>query len=154
MSPPTSKAVRFLQTWVINTVAVLVAVMILRNHISYGDKVENLLVVSLLLGILNAFVRPILMIFALPLLIFTLGLFTLVINALLLGLLTILLPFFHITSDGINFSFGYAFLGAIIISVISMALNLLTGNARVSVSRRRPPGPPKDSGGGGSVIDV
>ena len=154
MNPQTQKALRFLQSWIINTVAVLVAVMILRNHISYGDKVENLLVVSLLLGILNAFVRPILMIFALPLLIFTLGLFTLVINALLLGLLTILLPFFHITSDGINFSFGYAFLGAIIISVISMALNLLTGNARVSVSRRRPPGPPKDSGGGGSVIDV
>ena len=143
-----------MQSWVINTVAVLVAVMVLRNHISYGDKVENLFVVSLLLGILNAFVRPILMLIALPLLIFTLGLFTLVINALLLGLLTMLLPFFHITSDGVNFSFGYAFLGAIIISVISVALNLLTGNARVSVSRRRPPGPPKDSGGGGSVIDV
>ena len=154
MNPQTSRAVRFLQSWVINTVAVLVAVMVLRNHISYGDKVENLFVVSLLLGILNAFVRPILMLIALPLLIFTLGLFTLVINALLLGLLTMLLPFFHITSDGVNFSFGYAFLGAIIISVISVALNLLTGNARVSVSRRRPPGPPKDSGGGGSVIDV
>ena len=154
MNPQTSRAVRFLQSWVINTVAVLVAVMVLRNHISYGDKVEKLFVVSLLLGILNAFVRPILMLIALPLLIFTLGLFTLVINALLLGLLTMLLPFFHITSDGVNFSFGYAFLGAIIISVISVALNLLTGNARVSVSRRRPPGPPKDSGGGGSVIDV
>ena len=44
----------------------------------------DLIVASLLLGILNAFVRPILMLLALPLLIFTLGLFTLVINALLL----------------------------------------------------------------------
>ncbi len=54
-------------------------------------------------------------------------------------------------------SFGYAFLGALIISVISMALNVLTGNARVSVQRRRPPDPPKnkDAGGGnGPVIDV
>src|SRR5208337_1451291 len=105
----------------------------------------DLIIASLLLGILNAFVRPILMLIALPLLIFTLGLFTLVINALLLALLTILLPFFKITSDGVNFSFGYAFLGALIISIISVVLNLLTGNARVSVQRGRPPGPPKNS---------
>jgi len=126
------------------------AVIILRNHISYGDKLQNLLVVSFLLGILNAFVRPVLMLIALPLLIFTLGLFTLVINALLLCLLTWLLPFFHVDS------FGYAFLGALIISVISVALNLLTGTARVSVrQQRRPPGPPKNPGDGpGPVIDV
>lgn len=155
MSPQTRKAVRFVQSWIINTVAVLMAVVILNKHISYGDKLENLLMASLLLGILNAFVRPILMLIALPLLIFTLGLFTLVINALLLSLLTLLLPFFHITSDGVNFSFGYAFLGALIISVISVALNVLTGNARVSVQRGRPPGPPKNPGGGdGPVIDV
>jgi putative membrane protein len=155
MTPQTQKAVRFLQSWIINTVAVLLAVIILRNHISYGDKLENLLIASLLLGILNSFVRPILMLIALPLLIFTLGLFMLVINALLLSLLTLLLPFFHITSDGIHFSFGYAFLGALIISIISVVLNVLTGNARVSVRRGRPPGPPKNPGGGnGPVIDV
>jgi len=148
MQPGPKKLLRFLQSWIINTVAVLLAVIILRNHISYGDKLENLLVASFLLGILNAFVRPILMLIALPLLIFTLGLFTLVINALLLCFLSVLLPFFHVDS------FGYAFLGAIIISVISIALNLLTGNARVSVQRRKPPEPPKNPGGDGPVIDV
>ncbi len=148
MNPRVQKSVRFLQSWVINTVAVLLAVFILRNHISYGNKVENLLIASFLLGILNAFVRPILMLIALPLLIFTLGLFTLVINALLLCLLEVLLPFFKVDS------FGYAFLGALIISVISVVLNVLTGNARVSV-QRRPPEPPKNSSGGnGPVIDV
>lgn len=150
MNPQTQKAVRFLQSWIINTVAVLVAVMILSNGITYNDKLENLLVASLLLGVLNAFVRPILMLVALPLLIFTLGLFTLVINALLLYLVGALLePSFKVVS------FGYAFLGALIISIISIALNVLTGNARVSV-QRRPPGPPKNSGGNGDgpVIDV
>ena len=132
MNPRVQKSVRFLQSWVINTVAVLLAVIILRNHISYGNRVENLLIASFLLGILNAFVRPILMLIALPLLIFTLGLFTLVINALLLCLLEVLLPFFKVDS------FGYAFLGALIISVISVVLNVLTGNARVSVQRRPP----------------
>ena len=154
MQPGGKKFLRFVQSWIINTVAVLVTVEILRKHISYDNKLENLLIASLLLGILNAFVRPILMLIALPLLIFTLGLFTLVINALLLALLTVLLPFFHITSDGVHFSFGYAFLGALIISVISVALNVLTGSARVSVQRRGPPGPPNKPGGGGPVIDV
>jgi putative membrane protein len=150
MQSGTKKFLRFLQSWIINTLAVLVAAMILHKHISYDNQPQNLLVAALLLGILNAFVRPILMLIALPLLIFTLGLFTLVINALLLYLVGALLqPHFQVDS------FGYAFLGALIISVISVALNVLTGNARVSVQHRRPPGPPKSPGGGdGPVIDV
>ena len=148
MNPHTRQSLRFLQSWIINTLAVMVAVEILRQHIRYEDKFQNLLLASFLLGILNSFVRPILMLIALPLLIFTLGLFTLVINALLLCFLTVLLPFFHLDS------FGYAFLGALIISVISVVLNLLTGTSRVSVQRRRPPEPPKNSGGDGPVIDV
>jgi len=152
MQPNSKKLVRFVQSWVINTVAVMVTVEILHNHISYGDKLQNLLVVSLLLGILNAFVRPILMFIALPFVILTLGLFTFVINALLLSLLTELLPFFHITSDD-HFSFLYAFIGAFIIWVIAGALNLLTGNARISVQRRGPPDHP-GGGGNGPVIDV
>jgi putative membrane protein len=149
MQSGTKKFLRFLQSWIINTLAVLVAAMILHKHISYDNQPQNLLVAALLLGILNAFVRPILMLIALPLLIFTLGLFTLVINALLLYLVGALLqPHFQVDS------FGYAFLGALIISVISVALNVLTGNARVSVQHRRPPGPPKSPGGGdGPVID-
>jgi len=149
MNPQFRKVLRFLQSWIINTLAVLVAAAILHNHITYKN-VGTLLVASLLLGILNAFVRPILMLIALPLLIFTLGLFTLVINALLLYFVgQLLAPNFQVDS------FRYAFLGAFIISVISIALNLLTGNARVSVQQRPPPGPPKNPGGGdGPVIDV
>jgi len=150
MQPKMKQMLRFLQSWLINTLAVLLAVIILRNHISYGDKLENLLIASFLLGILNAFVRPVLMLLALPLLIFTLGLFTLVINALLLCFLTLLLPFFHVDS------FGYAVLGALVISLISGALNILTGNskARVSVQRRPPPPNKSDNDGNGPVIDV
>ena len=151
MQPGTKKILRFLQSWAINTLAVAVAVVILRNHISYGDKAQNLLLASLLLGILNAFVRPILMLLALPLLIFTLGLFTLVINALLLYFVGVLMgPHFQVDS------FGFAFLGALIISIVSIALNVLTGGARFTVQRRRPP-PTKKSGDDDDdkpVIDV
>ena len=149
MQPGSKRLVRFLGSWTINTVAVMLAVIILRNHISYDNKLENLLVASLLLGILNAFVRPILMFIALPLLIFTLGLFTFVINGLLLYFVGYLLnPHFKVDS------FGYAFLGALIISVISAALNVLTGNSRVSVQKQPPANPPKGPGGNGPVIDV
>jgi putative membrane protein len=147
MQPGTQKILRFLENWAINTLAVAVAVMILRNHISYGNNVGNLLMVSLLLGILNAFVRPILMLFALPLLIFTLGLFTFVINALLLVLVSVLLPVFHVDS------FGYAFLGSLIISIVSVVLNILTGGGRVTVQRRPPPSNRSDDDHG-PVIDV
>jgi putative membrane protein len=148
MPSGSKRLVRFVQSWIINTLAVLVAAMILHKHISYDNQLQNLLVAALLLGILNAFVRPILMLIALPLLIFTLGLFTLVINALLLYVVG-QTPFFHVDS------FGHAFVGALIISVISVALNVLTGNGRVSV-QRRPPNPPNDKSGGGNgpVIDV
>ncbi len=149
MQPGTKRFLRFLQSWIINTLAVLLAVIILRDHINYENKLGNLLIASFLLGILNAFVRPILMLIALPLLIFTLGLFTFVINALLLCFLGVLLPFFHVDS------FGYAFLGALIIWIISAALNVLTGNTRFSVQHRDPPNrPPKSGGGDGPVIDV
>jgi putative membrane protein len=154
MQPGTKKFLHFLKSWAINTLAVALTVLILRGHISYEDKPENLLLASLLLGILNAFVRPILMLIALPLLIFTLGLFMLVINALLLTLLTILLPFFHITRDGVHSSFGYAFLGAFLISVISIVLNIMTGNARANIKIQRRPPPKKTDDDDKPVIDV
>lgn len=137
------RLLHFLGDWVINTLAVAVAAIILHNHIHYQGP-AYLILASLLLGILNAFVRPILMFLALPLLIFTLGLFRLVINALLLYFVGVLMvPYFDVDS------FRYAFLGALIISVISIALNILTGNARVSLHRRRPPDHKDDD-----VIDV
>jgi putative membrane protein len=151
MQPGTRKTIRFLGNWLINTVAVAMTVMILHNHITYGGRLLNLLSASLLLGILNAFVRPVLMLIALPLLIFTLGLFTFLINGLLLYLVGYLLnPYFQVDS------FRYAFLGAFIISVLSIAMNLLTGNSRFSANRRPPPPtPPRGPGdGGGPVIDV
>lgn len=152
MQPGTKKLFRFLQSWIINTLAVALAVMILRGHIHCENNFD-LVLASLLLGILNAFVRPILMLLALPLLIFTLGLFTLVINALLLALVSFFLkPNFQV--DG----FGYAFLGALIISIVSIALNILTGtgNTRVTFHHRPPPPPPppKEKKSDDDVIDV
>jgi putative membrane protein len=138
---------RFVQSWFINTLAVLVAVYLV-SGIHY-KKPLDLLVASLLLGILNAFLRPILMFLALPLLLFTLGLFTLVINALLLYFVGyVLRPHFYVED------FWSAFWGALIISVVGMILNTLTGTgtSRVRIERRQPKDSDRD--GSGPVIDV
>ena len=126
----------------------LVAVYIVKG-IHY-QKPLDLVLASLLLGILNAVLRPFLLFLALPLLIFTLGLFMLVINAVMLYFVGFVLkPSFYVED------FASAFWGALIISIVSMLLNTMTGagTSRVRFQRRqRPP----DSGpdGGGPVIDI
>ena len=88
-------------------------------------------------------------ILSLPLLILTLGLFTLIINACLLYFVGSVVSAFHVDT------FWDAIWGALIISLISLALNSLTGasNLRVQV-RRGPPPNRRDDGGSGPVIDV
>jgi putative membrane protein len=148
MQPGTRRLLHFVQSWIINTLAVLVAVEVVPGiHFKDGSLLTPF-IAALVLGILNAFIRPILMLLTLPLLIFTLGLFTLVINAVLLRFVGWLLaPHFQVDS------FGAAFLGALIISLVSVALNVLTGSARVTIHRRTPPKNPNDDGNG-PVIDV
>lgn len=139
----------FIQRWLISTVAVLVATYIVPG-IKF-DRWQDLLVATLVLGLLNSFLRPLLLLLSLPLLIFTLGLFTLVINAALLLLVSALLGKDHFMVDG----FWTAVLGALIISVVSLLLNSITGtgDARVSV-RRSKPAEKHDDDKGGPVIDV
>jgi putative membrane protein len=149
-TPPTLTVKRFLQGWAINTFAVAMAALLLRG-IHY-ERATDLLLASLLLGVLNAFVRPLLMTVALPLLILSLGFFLLVINALLLMLVGQLVRGFHADS------FGWAIGGALIIGFVSVTLNLFTGlgRARIKIhsARPNPPSPRNKDDGQGPVIDV
>jgi putative membrane protein len=141
---------KFLQSWAINTLAVLVAVYVVPGIRFKDQSLWTPFVTSLILGILNAFIRPILMLWALPLLIVTLGLFRLVINALVLYFVSFLLgSYFQVDN------FWAALFGALVISIISVLLNLLTGGIKSQFRfehRRRPP--EDDDGGHGPVIDV
>lgn len=144
-----NKLKAFVQAWIITMVGVLVAAHVV-DGIHYDTWVD-LVVATLLLGLLNAFVRPILMLLSLPLLLVTLGLFTLVINAGLLWLVGELVKGFHVAG------FWAAFKGALVIAVLSLLLNSLTGtgNSRVRFSRiRRHESRRGDDDRGGPVIDV
>jgi putative membrane protein len=145
-----TKLKEFLQRWLITTVAVLVATQVVKR-IHY-DNWQGLLAATLLLGFLNAFIRPVLMFLSLPLVLVTFGFFVLVINAVLLYLVG-RMKSFHVDT------FGAAFWGALLISIVSLILNSLTGTGtkiQVRRGKKAPPGPPDDhpSIGSGPVIDV
>lgn len=105
----------FVFRWIITTVAVMVVPAFV-SGIRY-DTVGALIGAALLLGILNAFVRPVLLILSAPLILVTLGFFILVINALMLSWVPGMVMGFHV--DG----FGSAFWGAILIGIISWLLS-------------------------------
>lgn len=137
----------FLQRWFVTTLGVLVAAGIIDGI--HADGAVPLLTASLVLGILNAILRPILLIAALPLLVLTLGLFTFVINALLLYLVGGLVK-------GAGFyvaDFWSAFKGAILISIVSVIANMMLGKPeKKEIPPDRKPPPPNT--GSGPVIDV
>jgi putative membrane protein len=142
----------FLQRWLINTAAVLVASYLLKGGIHYQRPVD-LIAAALLLGILNAFLKPLLVRVGILFVILSLGLFILVINGVLLYLVGWLLrPGFEVAS------FKDAFWGGLVISIVTILLNVLTGTsgARVKVQRGnpRPPPPQNPPDGGGPIIDV
>ncbi len=106
----------FVFRWAVTTIAVMVASSLIHG-IRY-DTVAALIGASLLLGILNAFVRPFLLILSAPLILLTLGFFILILNGLLLLVVPHVVVGFHIDS------FWSAFWGAIVISTVSWVLSV------------------------------
>jgi putative membrane protein len=88
---------------------------------------------ALMLGIVNAIIRPIIVVLTLPITILTLGLFLLVINAAMLGLVALLFDGFHISG------FGAALLGSIIISITGWVASWFIGpRGKIEVVMVRP----------------
>ena len=98
--------------WLVNTLALFLVVTIVPNF-HYRGWV-SLAIAAAVLGLLNAIVRPILFVLTLPITVVTVGLFLLVLNAIMLELTAWLVPGFDI--DG----FGWAIVGALVLSVISL----------------------------------
>ena len=86
----------------------------------------------IILALTNTFIRPVLIFLTLPLTLLTLGLFTLVINALLFKLTSALVPGFHVEG------FWSALGGALVYSLLSLGLNgILLGEPRITIIHRR-----------------
>jgi putative membrane protein len=115
--------VRFLLFWAVNTLTLWVASQVFSSVRFEGF--QALLVAGLLFGLVNATLKPVLVILTAPITVLTLGLFLLVINALMLMLTAWLVPGFHLAGG-----FWIAVLVALFVSLLSFLVNVLFGLSR------------------------
>jgi len=108
---------RLVLKWALNSFA-LFFVMKLISGVQI-DRFQDLLLATLVIGLLNVFLKPIIVLLTLPVTVLTLGLFTLVINGVIFYLAAHLVPGFHIAG------FGSAFVAALLYSLFSFVLNML-----------------------------
>lgn len=113
---------KLLLRWILNTLALFIVATIV-PHFHY-DSIVSLAIAALVLGLLNAIVRPILFWLTLPLTIVTLGLFLIVLNGIVLEIAAFFVPGFSI--DG----FGWAIVGALVLSVISLVTHRIGAEPR------------------------
>ena len=112
----------------INSLSIAAAVKFVTG-IAFTGEWWKMIVIGTIFGVVNSFIKPFITLFALPLILLTLGLFTLVVNTLML-LLTAKLS--APLSLGLTISsFWSAFWGAVIVSIVSMILSWLTGIKRI-----------------------
>lgn len=112
------------KSWLLIALGVLIASHVF-SGIQYSDS-GSLLVAVLLLSLCNVFLKPLLMLFALPFIILTFGLGIWLINAVLFLLVGHLVDGFSVDS------FGYALAGALVVSLTGAAANIFFGNARMN----------------------
>ena len=107
----------FLMRWLFTTIAVLFVAELMP-----GIEVESaigLILAALILGVLNAFLKPLMVILTLPLTVLTFGLFLFVINGIILYLTSLVVPGFDIANIWV------AIIASILISIISTLINWL-----------------------------
>lgn len=112
---------------IVNAVALYLTAWLVPG-IHHTGPAANLLLVALVMGLVNSSLRPLLTILTCPLIVLTLGIFTLVINAVLLLATAWLSRHWHLGFD--VDSFWAAFLGGIILGLTSLVLSLATGRKR------------------------
>lgn len=118
----------------INALSIAAAIKIV-DGITFTGAWWKMIIIGMIFGIVNALLKPLTMLFTLPLIILTLGLFTLIVNALML-IVTVALsgPFnLGLQIDG----FWSAVWGALIVSIVSIFLSWVTGIKKIKVEHHR-----------------
>ncbi len=108
---------QFLLTWLATAVSLIITAFIVPGFVIVSFS--SAMVGAAVLGLVNAIVKPILILFTLPLTILTLGLFLLVVNAIALGLVGYLTPGLSVTG------FFPAVLGSIVLTIVSSLIQQL-----------------------------
>lgn len=118
----------------INALSIMVAVKLV-DGITFTGEWWKMIIIGAIFGLVNSFIKPLVQLFTLPVIILSLGLFTLVVNALMLAMTAGLSRPLNL---GLHINGSWpAFWGALIVSIVSMVLACLTGAARVGGYRDR-----------------
>lgn len=115
---------QFLLTWILTAISLVITAYLIPGIMIKGLVVAA--IAALIMGLINAVVRPILILFTLPLTVLTLGLFLFVVNAISFSLVSYFTPGFSINS------FWDALFGSIILSIISSLLNQVLESQEMS----------------------
>jgi putative membrane protein len=122
--------------WVINAVALYAAIALVPGLQPTNPNWQTYVWLALIFGLVNALVRPILKFLTCPLIILTLGLFTLVVNTLLFYITDMIGDLFSVGLQ--PFDFWAAFLGALVVSIISVILTSIIKDDDKPVVRKTP----------------
>jgi putative membrane protein len=112
----------FLIRVIINAVAIAITAQLLPGIEVVDNSIGTLLIIGLIFGLVNAIIKPILVFLTCPAVILTLGLFILVINGLMLQITSLLVGHLFRVEN-----FGQAFLGGIIMAIVSIIMEILLG---------------------------
>lgn len=115
---------KFILRWAINAVALYLAVLVLPG-IDLASAPTSIIWLALIFGLMNALVRPLISILTCPLIILTLGLFTLVINTFMFWLTSVIGQSFGIALTITDPVWWNAFLGGLVVSIVSVVLTLM-----------------------------
>jgi putative membrane protein len=119
---------KFILRWLVNFLGLWAAAELMTGSIDYSSKLRVLIIAALIFSLVNAIIRPVVVLLSLPAIVLTLGLFTLVINALMLYLVTLFYHSFHLRS------FWTALVATVIIWVVNYLLtDLLEPTSEKSV---------------------
>jgi putative membrane protein len=116
---------KFILRWAINAIALYLAVLILPGRIDLASGFVSIIWLALIFGLVNALVRPLISLLTCPLIILTLGLFTLVINTFMFWLTSIIGQTFGIQMTISDPVWWNAFLGGLVVSVVSVVMTLI-----------------------------
>lgn len=125
---------KFIIRWVINGIALYAAIYLLAGRgVTFTGNWVDILWLALIFGLINAFLRPLINVLTCPLIILTLGLFTLLINTLLFWLTGVIGQSFSL---GLSVNgFWPAFLGGLIVSMVSIILSMFFHEGKKSQRR-------------------
>jgi putative membrane protein len=113
---------RFLVRWLVCSLGLWIASGLLGSGVDYGDQFHVIVVAGLILALINSVLRPIVVILSLPAILFTLGLFMIVINGLMVFLVSKFYPSLEITS------FWMAILAGMIIGLVNYLVTAILEN--------------------------